>query len=157
MNCKFCGNFLPDGSDSCQVCGRRQDEQPIGKLLSENMPNPVAAEEAREEAAKNRRAAAAAPAEKSRSVAGPIILLLLAVAGWLFGLSQGVMDNFRGLFSGGESGAHLVSGSDFVEGSGGFADGLSSLSPLATTVAILTVIGLVALVTLLRRLGNKEE
>ena len=138
MNCKFCGNFIQDGSDSCPICGRRQDEQPIGKLLSENMPNPVAAEEAREVAAKNRKASQTID-EKPDSPIFPIALLLLSIAGWLFGMSRGVLDAFNEAYSAIQSETNITKA-------------ITDAPLIAKAVAILTIVGVIALITIIVRL-----
>ena len=157
MNCKFCGNFIPDNTDTCPVCGRRQDEQPIGKLLSENMPNPVAAEEQRDDS-KRARSSESASAEK-KSLLAPLIAVALAVLGWIYGISQNFIDTVKTIFNGSfGQGTALASDSDFVAGSSSTGADLSALGLVGIAVILLTVIGIIGLIILVKRLiGNLKK
>lgn len=78
MNCKFCGTLMPDTEDAtatCPICGRRQDERPIGELLSENMSGSSAAEEQRDDIKKT-----SEPKEK-KSLLTPLAAIAVAEIG----------------------------------------------------------------------------
>ncbi len=155
MNCKFCGNFLPDNTDTCPVCGRRQDEQPIGKLLSENMPNPIAAEEQRENATRRNESEPKA----KKSLVTPLAAIALAVAGWIYGISQNFLETVKTIFNGSfGQGAALASDSDFVAGSTSVGGDLSALGLVGIVVILLSLIGIVGLIMLVKRLiGNLKK
>lgn len=158
MNCKFCGNFIPDNTDTCPVCGRRQDERPIGELLSENMPNPIAAEEQRDDLKRSKNADSSAPAQK-KSLISPLIAVALAVVGWFYGLSQNVWETIKTIFNGSfGQGASLASDSDFVAGSSSTGMDLSALGLVGIVVIVLTLIGVIGLIILVKRLiGNLKK
>ena len=147
---------MPDNSDSCPICGRRQDEQPIGKLLSENLPNPVAAEEAREEAIRAGRASSSSSesGSKPKSLATPILAVLLAAAGWMYGMSNNVIDTIRSIFNSiTGSGTQLASDSDFAAGNA--ASTLQTPAGLiAIAVILLTVLGIIGFITFISRVVN---
>ena len=84
MNCKFCGNFVPEGKDSCPVCGRRPEEEPIGKLLSDNM---AAAEGDSADTAKAEENAKA----KKTGLFAPLAMIIVSVGTWLAGVSQNAL------------------------------------------------------------------
>ncbi|MBE6758693.1 MAG: hypothetical protein E7554_01195 [Ruminococcaceae bacterium] len=152
MNCKFCGNFVPEGKDSCPVCGRRPDEEPIGKLLSENQPN--TAMQTTEPAA-----AAAEPAEKQqkhpKGLFLPMLLIGISVAGWLYGLIAdskiigSLWADLMGVMG-------LSKNSGYVIG-----EDISSLLPGALLIAglaiLLTIIGIIGVAMLIKRLINRVK
>ncbi len=147
MNCRFCGNFVPDGADSCPVCGRRPEEEPIGKLLSDNQPNSgnneVKAIEPKNELG-----------SKPQSLVPPLVAIALCVAGWLYGLSQKVIESFKTVYSIlFEGGASVGANSDFVANGMTQGDRLTMIIIVAA-VLILTVIGIVGLISLFKRLIN---
>lgn len=154
MNCKFCGNFIPDNTDTCPVCGRRQDEQPIGKLLSENMASASGAEEQREETKRSHDGDSG-----KKSLTTPLVAIALAVAGWLYGLSQNFLETVKTIFNGSfGQGAALASDSDFVAGSSSVGGDLSALGLVGIVVILLTVIGIIGLIVLVKRLiGNLKK
>lgn len=154
MNCKFCGNLMPETADSCPVCGRRQDEQPIGKLLSENMPNPVAAEEQRSEAQRRSTSSSGESAQK-KSLIPPVVAIALAVLGWFYGITQNFLETIKTIFNGsfGE-GTALASNSDFVAGGSTASTDLSAIGFVGVVVILLTIIGIIGIIALVKRLIN---
>lgn len=156
MNCKFCGNFTPDGADSCPVCGRRQDEQAIGKLLSENMPNPVAAENQREEAQRRRNSEGNDTNGKSKSLIPPLSAIALAVLGWLYGLTQDIFGDIRLIYNGAfGKGVAIASDSDVVVGKTAMTNDVVAMIFLVLIVVLLTVVGVIGAVALVKRLISK--
>ncbi|MBE6754584.1 MAG: hypothetical protein E7559_09610 [Ruminococcaceae bacterium] len=154
MNCRFCGNFIPENSDSCPVCGRRQDEEPIGKLLSDNLPQNVAAIEAAEAAAQKKKQAG----ERRKGLAAPLLAVAVSVAGWLYGLSQKVLETFKTIFNGtyGQS-AQLGEGSDFAAGSAVSSNDNISMLVIAGLVVLVTIIGIIGVISLFKRMVNNYK
>lgn len=154
MNCKFCGNFIPEGSESCPVCGRRQDEEPIGKLLSDSLPQNIAAVEAAEAAAQRK----AQVGERRKSLSAPLLAIAVSIAGWIYGISQKVLDTFRTIFNGtyGDA-AQLGEGSDFAAGGAASSNDNVTMLIIAGLVVLVTIIGIVGLVSLLKRLVNNYK
>lgn len=154
MNCRFCGNFIPENSESCPVCGRRQDEEPIGKLLSDNLPQNVAALEAAEQSkGKGKKSG-----ERLQSLTMPLVAILVSVAGWVYGISQKVLDTFKTIFNGtyGQS-SNLGSESQFVEGGATVADDNISMLVIAGVVVLVTIIGIAGLISLVKRMINNYK
>jgi len=154
MNCKFCGNFIPEGSDSCSVCGRRDTEDPMGKLLSENQPQNFAPAITSGESSGSEK-------KKEKKVRTEIITPLIAIAlsavGWLYALSSNVLDALKSFFNdnyNAETG--LSDNSSFVEGSGsGFGKNNLVMIGSVVVMAIITIIGIIGIITLLKRLFNR--
>lgn len=159
MNCKFCGNFVPDGSDSCSVCGRRPSEEPIGKLLSENQPqnfSPASASagsDSKKEETKSEK-------KLKTGIVAPLIAIAVSVAGWLYAWSQDIWDTIKTIFNGtyGES-STLAEDSAFVTGGASSVSGEAGLTVILIIGAavLLTVIGVIGLVVLVKRLYNRTQ
>lgn len=150
MNCKFCGNFIPENNDSCLVCGRRQDEEPIGKLLSDNLPQNVAATEAAERAAAKK----SDFGERRQSLTAPILALVLSAAGWIYCLANNVFETLKTLYN------NIFGAAVQPDPEGNFVvpgafDGLSvGMLIIAGLLIVFTVIGVWALISLIKRLAN---
>jgi len=147
MNCRFCGNFVPEGRDSCPVCGRRPDEEPIGKLLSENQPN------------SNQLAEVSEPASTSnqrhpKGLLLPLILIAISVAGWVYGLIGDGQIFLTMLKVATGNGTSISEDSDFVIPNATAAESTAVLIYGALAV-LLTIIGLVGVVMLFKRLYNR--
>ena len=152
MNCRFCGNFVPEGKDSCPVCGRRPDEEPIGKLLSENQPN--TAMQTTESAAETAEAA-----EKSqkhpKGLFLPLLMIGISIAGWAYALIANG-EQFKNLLSSLFGGMGLDSGSDYVTGSTASTE-FSGLIVYAVVAVALTLLGLAGIAMLIKRLINRAK
>lgn len=148
MNCRFCGNFVPEGKDSCPVCGRRPDEEPIGKLLSENQPvttmQPVEPVQTAE---------APAAAKRPTGLLLPLLMIAVSVAGWVYGLT-GNQKIFASLIS-----SVFGTGTTMAEDSkyGIFAESgeMTGLLLIGGLALLLTIIGIAGVVMLLKRLYNR--
>lgn len=131
MNCRFCGNFVPEGADSCPVCGRRPEEDPIGKLLSENRPGMDSeAEEDKKEAK-----------DKPKSLAGSIIAIIAGIAIWIYGYSVGVLGNMQALLFKGIENAQMTNNQYIIIG----------------LVVLGTVIGIVGIISLIAKLISNSK
>lgn len=158
MNCKFCSNFVPDGSESCPVCGRRPEEEPIGELLAKanNGTLAVAAEEA-DKAKETGKA-------KKTSLKGPLATIIASIAGWialtakgLFGKAGTIFDDAKTTFNAwfGKDVTTPGSNSEFVGGSASNdPEGKLFILEVAA-VAIVAIISIVGLVWLVKRFINK--
>jgi|GEM_PF-1688370 len=148
MNCKFCGNFVPEGKDSCPVCGRRPDEEPIGKLLSENQPG-NALQTVEEPAA----------AEKSskkhpKGLLLPLILIAISVAGWFYGLA-GEGQIFLTMLKVATGGGTSLAPDSSFEVSGAASPEMTAVLIYAALALVLTIIGIVGVIMLFSRLINR--
>lgn len=158
MNCKFCSNFVPDGSESCPVCGRRPEEEPIGDLLAKanNGTLAVAVEEADK--------AKEAGKEKKTSLKGPFATIIASIAGWivltakgLFGKAGTIFDDAKTTLNGwfGDAGNINETTSEFV-GGGASNNPESKLFILeVAVVAVVAIISVVGVIWLIKRFINK--
>ena len=147
MNCKFCGNFIPEGKDdTCTVCGRRDGEVPIGKLLSDNQPGTALqttdAAEATEKTSSKKK--------HSKGLILPLLMIAASVAGWVYCLMDDVIGTlfssvFSSLFKG-------VSG--YEGGASAAASEQTGVVVVCAAAALLTLIGVAGVVLLLKRLYN---
>lgn len=149
MNCRFCGNFVPEGKDSCPVCGRRPDEEPIGKLLSENQPGTSM------QVAEESNASAENKSKKHpKGLLLPLILIAISVAGWFYGLAgegQIFLTMLKVATGGGTS---LAPDSSFVT-PGTASPEMTAVLIYAGLAILLTIIGLVGIFMLFSRLINR--
>ena len=136
MNCRFCGNFVPDGADSCPVCGRRQEEDPIGKLLSENRPGMDSEEDEANKAANS----------KKKNLAAPIIAIIAGIAMWVYGYISGALENMRMLLFEGIDNAQLDNTQYIMIG----------LVILGTIIAIIGIVTLFSAITHNSEKSNKK-
>lgn len=151
MNCRFCGNFVPEGRDSCPVCGRRPEEEPIGKLLSENQPGAIQKVE-EEEAA--RAAKTETNKKHPKGLLLPLIMIALAVLGWMYALLGDSAENFKSMLAvvtG--TGTTQATDSSFVT-PGSAAVELEGVAIYLVAAAVITLIGVVGVIWLLKRLYN---
>ncbi len=148
MNCRFCGNFVPEGKDSCPVCGRRPDEEPIGKLLSENQPGTSlqVAEETTADEKKNKK--------HPKGLLLPLILIAISVAGWFYGL-MGEGQIFKTMLTVVLKGGTSLSPDSSFDVPGGVSPEMTAVLIYAALAAVLTVIGIVGVIMLLTRLVNR--
>jgi len=157
MNCKFCGTYIQDGSDTCSVCGRRDSEEPMGKLLSENQPqNFLAAVDASSDTNKAEKSEKKAKTE----IITPLIAIALSAIGWLYALQTDIFSAIKTLFNDNYNpDTQLSDDSLFVEGGAASAAGKSNLVAIGSivVVAIITIIGVIGIVTLFKRLINKAK
>lgn len=147
MNCRFCGNFVPEGRDSCPVCGRRPDEEPIGKLLSENQPNSNQLAEVSESTSTSNQ-------KHPNGLLLPLILIAISVAGWVYGLIGDGQIFLTMLKVATGNGTSISEDSDFVIPNATAAESTAVLIYGALAV-LLTIIGLVGVVMLFKRLYNR--
>ncbi len=156
MNCKFCGNFVPDGSDSCSVCGRRPSEEPIGKLLSENQPVNFSPASAAITDGKSEEKKSAKNAKTS--LVAPLIAIAVSAAGWVYAWAQGIWETIKTIFNGtyGQS-SNLGDDSSFVAGGSSALAGEASITVIIIIAAavLLTAVGVVGIIALLKRLYNR--
>ncbi len=156
MNCKFCGNFVPDGSDTCPVCGRRPTEDSIGKLLSENQPSTLAVAPTVSEVKSTKEA----PQKKvKKGIFAPLLAIAASAAGWVYAWGQGVWDTLRTIFNSmyGES-SQLASDSSFdIPGAstGIFGEATTTALLIAGAAILLAIIGIVGVISLFKRLYNR--
>ena len=153
MNCKFCGNFVPDGSDTCPVCGRRPTEDPIGKLLSENQPSTLAAAPT-----SSSEAAANAESTQKKGLFLPLLGILAAAGTWVYTYMSDLWDTIRTIINGTFGGA-VQTGPDSA-----VTPGSSSLVGLEdggiiilAALAVITVVGIISLVAFIKRLGGNKK
>ncbi|MBE6765647.1 MAG: hypothetical protein E7546_07225 [Ruminococcaceae bacterium] len=161
MNCKFCQNFVPDGSESCPVCGRRPEEEPIGELLAKANNGTLAARE--------EDTASSAKPEKDKKykkgVIAPLATLGASVAGWvvltgkkLFGSSTTVIEDVETLWNdmfnkGGTSIDETVS--EFAEGGAATQAGSGLFTTQIAIIAGVTLIGVIGFIWLIKRFYNR--
>lgn len=156
MNCKFCGNFVPDGSDSCPVCGRRPTEEPIGKLLSENQPQNFApASSSGDDSSKKNENS---DKKAKTGVTAPLLAIAVSVIGWIYAWAQDIWNTIRTIFNGtyGQS-ANLADDSAFVTGgaASSFSDARLTVVLIIFAAVLLTLIGIVGVIVLIKRLWNR--
>lgn len=160
MNCKFCGNFVPDGTDSCPVCGRRPTEEAMGKLLSDNQPSNFVPSSAALPAADAGSAKAKKAKEPKKGLIAPLIALAVSVASGLFAWTQGIWDTLKTIFNGtyGES-TQLAPDSSFTAGGSASAFGEAGQTAVLVILAaaLVVIIGVVGLVVLFKRLYNRAK
>lgn len=139
MNCKFCGNFVPDGSDTCLVCGRRPTEDPIGKLLSENQPSSLAA------ASPSSSEASAESGKKGLVL--PLLGVLAAAGAWIYTVLSGLWETVKQMING------IIGGVQSAANGGSYASGLGSADVIVlAALALITVVGIIGLVALIKKL-----
>jgi len=150
MNCRFCGNFVPEGRDSCPVCGRRPEEEPIGKLLSENQPGAVQKVEEETAASSN------SGKKPAKGLLLPLIMIALSVLGWMYALLGDSAENFKTMLKviTGQS-TSLDANTDFVVGGAASAGELQGVAIYAAAAAVITLIGVAGVVMLFARLYNR--
>ncbi|MBQ9993669.1 MAG: hypothetical protein IJP17_03050 [Clostridia bacterium] len=155
MNCRFCRNFIPDGNESCPVCGRRQDEDTMGKLLSENQPTTLAPTNSVQMPQPQPESK---PKKHAKGLFAPFLAIIVSAAGWLYGISQDFLTQLKTIFNGtfGES-SQLAEDSDFVTENAGnlLSDDKITMFIIVAVVALLSIIGVVGVVMLLKRLYNR--
>lgn len=149
MNCKFCANFVPDGSESCPVCGRRPEEEPIGTLLGDQAPATPALH------------GDVAPGKRRKrhrkGIVIPLIAILVGVAGWLAALNYSIFDDVKTIWN-----AKVLGVSDdsaFALGGAGAAGAeLNAKGILEIAfVVLVSVIGVYGVFLLLKRLYNRVK
>ena len=150
MNCRFCGNFVPEGRDSCPVCGRRPEEEPIGKLLSENQPGAIQAVET--EAASKKDDGKKHP----KGLLLPLAMIAIGVLGWMYALLGDSAENFKSMLGGlTGTGPTLASDSDFVTpGAASVIEGEGVVLYLVIA-AVVTIVGVGGVIWLFKRLYNR--
>ena len=153
MNCKFCGNFVPDGSDTCPVCGRRPTEDPIGKLLSENQPSTLAS--APSSASDNN---PKSDAGQKKGIFLPVLGVLASAGTWAYTYFSDIWDTIRTIFNGTYGGAVQTSPDSDVVLGGSSLVGLNDAGVIVfAALAVITIVGIISLVALFRRLGGNKE
>ena len=151
MNCKFCGNFVPDGNDTCPVCGRRPTEDPIGKLLSENQPSTLVAVPSAE---------SKAPAkEPKKGLFAPLLAIAASVGSWIYAWGQGIWDTIRTIFNGSYgASSQLGADSSFATGASStsaFGEASTGVILLLAAAVLITIIGVAGVIALFKRLFNR--
>jgi len=149
MNCRFCGNFVPEGKDSCPVCGRRPDEEPIGKLLSENQPGTSmqVVEENNSSAEKKNK-------KHAKGLLLPLILIAISVAGWFYGL-MGEGQVFKTMLTVAAGGGTSLAPDSSFEVPGATSPEMTAVLIYAALAILLTVIGIVGIIMFFSRLINR--
>lgn len=154
MNCKFCGNFVPEGKDSCPVCGRRPEEEAVGKLLSENQPGAVAKQD---EAAET---TAAKPKKHPKGLFTPLVMIAASVGAWVYGVMNDVFMKLKDIFGiSVEQGYIKDESSSFVPG-GTAIDNSNNLMISAVIIGLTvlaTILGIWGIVILCKRLYNRVK
>lgn len=159
MNCKFCQNFVPDGSESCPVCGRRPEEEPIGELLAKANNGTLATKEEEVTTEKGKK-------EKThkKGVIAPLVTVGASAAGWavlagkkLFGSSTTVLEDVKTIWNDlTGSGTNVdETVSEFVPGSAATEASNELLGTQVGIIAVVTLIGVIGLVWLGKRIYNK--
>ena len=160
MNCKFCGNFVPDGTDSCPVCGRRPTEEAMGKLLSDNQPSNFVPSSAALPAPENNTAKTKDGKEPKKGLLAPLIALAISAASGIFAWTQGIVDTLKTIFNGtyGES-TQLGPDSSFTVGGSASAFGEAGQTAIlvVAAAALVVIIGVIGLIVLFKRLYNRAK
>lgn len=150
MNCRFCGNFVPEGKDSCPVCGRRPEEEPIGKLLSDNQPGAIQKVEAEEKTQTQ------GGKKHAKGLLLPLIMIAASVLGWMYALLGDSADKFLTMLNVVTGkGTSLDTNTDFVVGGAANAGELQGVALYAGAAAIITLVGVVGVILLITRLYNR--
>ncbi len=150
MNCRFCGNFVPEGKDSCPVCGRRPEEEPIGKLLSENQPGAVQTVEptssAKEESGK----------KHPKGLLLPLAMIAIGVLGWMYALLGDSAENFKSMLAAVTgTGTTQAPDSDFVVSGAANAIEMEGIALYLIIAAVVTIVGVGGIIWLFKRLYNR--
>lgn len=105
MNCKFCNNFIPDDAKICSICGKNVEEEALVKAETEAVA--VAAETT---------AAPEKPAKvyKQKSLLLPFIIILIAVAAFVYLYAFGGMTKLAG-YQAGRDTDNTVSQTEIVD------------------------------------------
>jgi len=160
MNCKFCGNFVPDGTDSCPVCGRRPSEEAMGKLLSDNQPSNFVPSSAALPAADTNSAKTKKTKDPKKGLIAPLIALAVSAASGIFAWTQGIWDTLKTIFNGtyGES-TQLAADSSYSVGGSASAFGEAGQTALFVVIAaaLVVIIGIAGLIVLFKRLYNRVK
>lgn len=151
MNCRFCGNFVPEGRDSCPVCGRRPEEEPIGKLLSENQPGAIQTVETETTSAKSE-----SNKKHPKGLLLPLAMIAIGVLGWMYALLGDSAENFKSMFAAVTgTGTTQASNSDFVMPGATSAVEVEGITLYLVIAAVITIVGVGGVLWLLKRLYNR--
>lgn len=151
MNCRFCGNFVPEGRDSCPVCGRRPEEEPIGKLLSENQPGSGQLAEVEKDTAKEE-----AGKKHPKGLLLPLAMIAIGVLGWMYALLGDSAEMFKSMFASiTGTGTTQASNSDFVTPGAASAIEFEGVTIYLVVAAIVTIVGVGGVIWLIKRLYNR--
>lgn len=169
MNCKFCKNFIPEGSDSCPVCGRRPNEEAMSTLLSEGgmaVPAQQSQTVYKPEYAAPKKEKKTKKAKKHRKgIFAPLLEIAVGVGGWFYAVSYDLIDTLKTIYNGayGQT-AQTGADSDFEIVAGGSAFSFlgidisqERLTLIITAIVVLLVaaISVVGVFTLFKRLYNR--
>ena len=163
MNCKFCGNFVPDGTDSCPVCGRRPSEEAMGKLLSDNQPSNFVPSSAALPAADSDNTKSKKEKknkEPKKGLLAPLIAIAASAAGGFFAWTQGIVDTIKTIFNDvSGNGAQLGEGSSYSEGAAAsaFGEAGQTAALIIGAAALVVIVGVVGIIVLFKRLINRAK
>lgn len=147
MICKFCGTEIAEGSAFCAKCGK-----PVETL--------VAAEKSKGEiapaASENHKVTPPPhPPRKPKSLVTPIVTLILSASGWLYILASNSIEGMKAWFTSSQELQDSVSGSYNYFGNNTSSEELAGNVILIAIMVLFTLLGIVGIVMLIRRLVGK--
>ncbi len=148
MKCKFCGAEIDDGSAFCAKCGK-----PVETLAAvEESKGEIAA------AAPEDHGAAPPPPpprRKPKTLITPIIVLIISASGWLYILASNSIDGMKAWFTSSQELQSSVSGQYNYFGNNSSSEELAGNIILIAIMVLFTLLGIVGVVMLIRRLIRK--
>lgn len=144
MLCKFCNGEIPNGAAFCPKCG---------KEVKDMVPVPEASEEIAHVPDKN--VPPPPPPPKKTGLVAPIIILLIAVSGWLYILSSNSIEGMMAWFTSSNDLQSSVSQQYNYYGNNFSAEELAGNIGLLIIMVLFSLLGIIGLVMLIRRLIRK--
>lgn len=91
--------------------------------------------------------------KKNKSLVAPLVAVGASVGGWLYGLSQNVLETFRSIFNGSAgTGTSLDADSAFEAGSSITSTDTTAMLIIVVALIILTIIGIIGIIAFFKHL-----
>ena len=98
------------------------------------------------------------PKRHPKGIFAPILAIAVSAAGWIYGIANGFIDQLRSVYNGAfGASSQLASNSDFAIGNAGLSlrDDKATVLLIACIVLLVTIIGVMGIITLIKRLFNR--
>ncbi len=147
MTCQFCGGEIPNGSAFCTKCGKpvetmvSVEEKKEG--ISTSLPGVDSAPKS------------AAVKEKSKSLVAPLVTLIAAISGWVYIFFSNTIEGVKAWFTSSEDLQNNLSQNYNYYGNNGSQTDMLSYIVLFGIMALFTVLAIVGVVWLIKRLLRK--
>lgn len=146
MLCKFCNEEIPKGAAFCPKCGKEvkammpvpEENEKIAHVPDKNVPPPPPP-----------------PPPKKTGLVAPIIILLIAVSGWLYILSSNSIEGMMAWFTSSNELQSSVSQQYNYYGNNFSVEELAGNIGLLIVMVLFSLLGIIGLVMLIRRLIRK--